>query len=202
MDRCPTIKQGGLVRRDRVTEKRSTFWLCVALGLAMALPQQTIDAQSASRLRLGEIQPDSAAWRPLLVYIIAKLSHNVLDAAIDTIPRPWKMSFPSTGANWTAIESHLRKVLRARPVVSGDSVVYELRIHDLTVSADTARVQVITSVTWDCPRGARQGGYTNRDDVFAFRFATGPSQSPTVWSAARTAGVLHGDRFGCPERRP
>lgn len=190
------------MRRNRVTKKRSTFWLCVGFGLTMALPQQTIDAQSASRLRLGEIQPDSAAWRPMLIYIIAKLSHNVLDAAIDTNPRPWKMSFPSTGANWPAIETHLRTVLRAREVLPGDSIVYELRIHDMTVSADTARVQVITGVTLDCPGGTGQGGYTNRDDVFAFRFSPGRSLSPSVWSAARSAGVLHGDRFGCRERRP
>ncbi len=190
------------MRREHDTERRWKFWLCVGLSLTLALPHQRIDAQAASRLRLGEIQPDSAAWRPLLVYIIAKLSHNVLDAAIDPTPRPWKMSFPSTGANWPAIETHLRTVLRARPVVPGDSVIYELTIHDLTVSNDTARVQVITIVTLDCPGGAGQGGYTNRDDVFAFRFSPGRSQSPSIWSAARTAGVLHGDRFGCRERRP
>lgn len=190
------------MRCDRDSKTRWKLWLCLGLGLAMAMPRQAIDAQAASRPRMGDIQPDSAAWRPLLVYIIANLSHNVLDAAIDTTPRPWKMRFPSTGANWPAIETHLRTVLRAREVLPGDSVVYELTIHDLTVSADTARVQVITSVAWDCPGGARQGGYTNRDDVFAFRFSAWRPESPSVWSAARSAGVLHGDRFGCPERRP
>lgn len=178
------------------------LYLAVLLTGAILLPRQALEAQGRPVVRLGQSPPDSAAWRPLLAYIIGNLAHNVLDAAIDTTSHAWEMSFPATGAAWPAIEAHLRTVLRARPPVPGDTVVWELRIGDLTVSADTARVQVVTGMTTHCPGTTRPGGYGNRDDVFVVRYRMSATDSTRFWGAARTAGVLHGDRFGCSRPRP
>jgi len=172
------------------------------LGGAILLPRQTLEAQGRPVVRLGQSPPDSAAWRPLLAYIIGNLANNVLDAAIDTTSQAWEMSFPATGAAWPAIEAHLRTVLRARPPVPGDTIVWELRIGELSVSADTARVQVITGMTRHCPGTTRPGGYGNVDRAFVVRHRSSVSYSTRFWGGARSAGGLHGDRFGCPSPRP
>ena len=179
-----------------------TSYVRFMLAGAILLPQKTTEAQGRPVVRFGQSPPDSAAWRPLIAYVIGNLAHNILDAAIDTTSHAWEMSFPATGAAWPAIEAHLRTVLRARPPLAGDTVVWRLSIGELTVSADTARVQVLTGRTSHCSGTTRTAGYGNRDSVFVVRHSASSSGSTRFWGSARSAGVLHGDTAACPRRRP
>lgn len=179
-------------------------WSCVGILVAALslLPHQQAEAQARPNIRWGQSPPDSTAWRPLLSYIIANtLSDNILDAAIDTTSHAWEMSFPAMGAAWPAIEAHLRTILRARGPLPADTVVWELRIGELTVSGDTARVQVHSGMTKRCPGSARTAGYGNRYDVFVVRHRASSVGSTKFWGGARSDGVLHGDRAGCPRPR-
>jgi hypothetical protein len=141
---------------------------------------------------------DTAVVRPVLHFIVTRLSHHIARAATDTTAQPWSMSFPSSASPWPMVESHLRTALRARARSPADSQYYELKVGPLRVSGDTARVHLAVGFTQICRASGLRGGYENTEEVYLFRFQ---QAGVTRWSSARSDAVVNGDRFGCRPRR-
>ena len=161
--------------------------------MAVALQANLTGAQSNTLP--ATFASDSAAWQRILVYVVSSLSTHFVRTASDTTRQPWRISLPADAPQRSALESHLRTILRARPVEAEDSVVYEVELGPFVVANDTGRVRVRTDFAQRCPGDSRSAGYGNIDRVFLVRHPQG------LWSIARTEGVLHGDRLGCQSRR-
>jgi hypothetical protein len=138
---------------------------------------------------------DTSAWSPLATYVIAQLATYIASAASDTISEPWIISLPKDLPKRAALERHLRLMLRARDRTPMDDHFFELKLSSPTLSGDTMDVLFETSLTQLCANPAeRHGGYHNVDRVFLVRRRLAAF---SVWTAAKSKGVLHGDRFGC-----
>lgn len=166
------------------------IWLLAALPclLSLAGPRPaTAQSDAAQSAR------DTTVWRPLLDFVVTRLATHIAAAATGAPQKPWRMTFPTSGAPWPMVEAHLRTALRARRATPADSGFHVLEIGELRVSGDTAKVRLITGFTERCA-GGRRGGYGNTEDVYVFRAGM---MGVTFWSGARSDGVIHGDRFGC-----
>jgi len=160
--------------------------------LAISVTARGAESQDPSPKFLAAFASDSVAWERILVYVIGSLSTHLVRTADDPTPQPWRITLPPDEPQRTLLETRLRTLLRARPVLSEDTVVYELRIDPLTVTADTARTVVRTSFRQRCAGSNRTQGYENVDQVYIVR------HPPGFWGVALTAGVMHGDSLGCP----
>ena len=152
----------------------------------------SLDAQARTGVVPAAFMSDSVAWERILTYVVSSLSTHLVQTASDTSRQPWRISLPPDEPQRALLETQLRTILRARPVLPGDTVVYELEIGPLAVAKDTGRVRVRTDFATRCSGTSRSGGFGNIDRVYVVR------HPPLGWSIARSEGVLHGDRFGCP----
>jgi hypothetical protein len=135
---------------------------------------------------------ESTAWERILVYVVSSLSTHLVRTAGDTSLQPWKIVLPPDAPQREKLEAKLRTILRARPVLADDTVVYELEIGRLSIVKDTGRVSVRTDFARRCIIGKNQWtGYGNIDHVYVVLHPQG------VWSVARSEGISHGDRIGC-----
>ena len=167
--------------------------LVFAALVALTFHASSVSAQPRRGALPTSFMSDSVAWERILVYVISSLSTHLVRTASDTSRQPWRIALPPDEPQRTMLAARLRTLLRARPVLPEDTVVYELEIGPLVVANDTGRVRVRTDFAKRCPGTSRSGGYGNDDRVYVVR------HPPGFWSIARTEGVLHGDRFGCPK---
>ncbi len=170
---------------------RASRTLIVALSL-IAAGLRPMEAQAAQRTTPPENSSDSTAWQRVLVYVVGALSTQIVQAAADTASQAWHLRLPSDEPQRRLLEMQLKTILRARPVTDSDAVIYTLDIGPISIHNDTARVTVSFDVTRRCPGSTRTTGFGNVDNVFI------PRAPPGFWGAARSSGVLHGDRAGCP----
>lgn len=182
---------GVILWEDPMSYARYTVLFIVLTALA---PGQPLAAQSAPPEGDDPSPADTAAWRPVLVYVLERIAPYTLRAATDSVTQPWRLTFAAEGAFFEAVENHLRVILNARDVLPTDSVFYELSVGHLELSQDTARVRIISGETRRCQGTDRVGGFQNTDHVFVPRHRRGDR---TFWGAARTAGIRHGDRLPC-----
>jgi hypothetical protein len=166
------------------------------LVFATLLPLRAASVQGAPR-PMSTPPADSAAWQPILTQIIASLTHHIMRAALDTTPQSWRMTFPASGLPWEQVETHLRAALRARAAAPDDTIVYDMTVGPLLVASDTARVELRTSMVRRCPGSSQLTGSGNVETLFVVRHERSGLH---FWSAARSAGIRHGDRAGCPRR--
>ena len=165
------------------------------VGLMLARPVAA-DAQG-TRVPGSGTPPDSAAWTPILAYVMRSLAHHTTRAALDTTTQAWHMTLPDSAPKWRGVETQLRLALRARAVAPADSIFFELRLGPMQVDNDTARAVFTTSMTRRCANSNQTTGYGNHEIIYAFRFGSGRL---SAWSSGRSDGVRHGDRVGCPRR--
>ncbi len=178
------------LHRNRVSVQRRT--LLAATLVASTLHAISANAQERPNSLLAPFMSDSVAWQRILTYVVSSLSSHLVQTASDSSRQPWRISLPADEPQRALLEAQLRTILRARPVTPQDTVVYELEIGPFTVANDTGRVRVRTDFATRCPGSTRSAGYGNVDRVYVVR------HPPGIWSIARTEGVLHGDRLGCP----
>jgi hypothetical protein len=167
----------------------------VAALVATTFHTSSVNAQARPGVLLAAFISDSVAWQRILIYVVSSLSPHLVRTASDTSRQPWRIGLPPDEPQRAVLEAQLRTILRARPVLPEDTVVYELEIGPFAVANDTGRVRVRTDFAARCSGTTRSAGYGNVDRVYVVR------HPPGVWSIARTEGVLHGDRVGCPSPR-
>jgi hypothetical protein len=179
-------------KEQRLTSPRLPLLVFAAAVVATTFQASLANAQVRPGALPAAFVSDSIAWQRILIYVVSSLSPHLVRTASDTSRQPWRIGLPPDEPRRAVLEAHLRTILRARPVVPADTVVYELEIGPLAVANDTGRVRVRTDLATRCSGTTRSAGYGNVDRVYVVRLP------PGVWSIARTEGVLHGDRFGCP----
>lgn len=138
---------------------------------------------------------DSTAWQRVLTYVVEALGATIVRASVDTSLQPWHIRIPADDPQRPLLERQLMTILRARPVVERDTVVYTLELGRLNLQKDGAWVTVRTDVAQRCANSSQVAGYGNADSVFVPRAWQG------FWGAARSVGGMHGDRMGCPRPR-
>ena len=168
--------------------------LTCALGM---LPGPVL-AQTPSRPPAA-VQLDTAVTSPLIRKIFATVAPYMARAAQDTLSTAWRIELPGSVPPWPAVRAHLHLALRARPVTPADSQFHHLAVGPVSVSGDTARSRLTWGVTRLCPdpaagSGGSRSGYTNVEDVYMVRST---HFGLSIWGAARSDHVIHGDLFGC-----
>jgi hypothetical protein len=171
---------------------RRPLLVFVAALVTTTFQPSSLNAQARPGVLPAALMSDSVAWERILTYVVSSLSTHLVRTASDTSRQPWRISLPPDEPQHAVLEAQLRTILRARPVLPGDTVVYELEIGPLAVANDTGRVRVRTDFATRCSGTTRSGGFGNIDRVYVVR------HPPLGWSIARSQGVQHGDRFGCP----
>jgi hypothetical protein len=135
---------------------------------------------------------DSTLWVRVLDHVVRSMSTYLVRTSVDSNPQPWQLTIPDDAPDRDRLLRQLRTVLRARPVQAGDTLVFTLSIGPLTITDDTARVTVTADFGKRCPGSDKLGGFTNTEHL------TVPRHPQAGWGAARSAGVMHGDRAICP----
>jgi hypothetical protein len=161
------------------------------LGLLMALAIGA-QAQTPARSPFAALATDSTAWQRVLTYIVSSLASNIVEASADSAPQPWTIRLPDAEPQRVLLERQLRTIFRARGPLPSDTVLRSLTVGPLVVVGDSGYVKVQFDLTQRCGGSARTTGYGNVDSVIVPRHS-----QMKAWGAARSAGILHGDRFGC-----
>ena len=150
-----------------------------------------IMSMPSASLAQTPLRPDSIPWRPILNHVIAQLSNDILLAATAPAPRSWSIVLPDSSAPWLQVATHLRSALRARLPRSDDIEFDEITIGPMRFSGDTATVRLTRDHGSHCPGRTQRSGYGNIEEVQIYQV------QGRFWSAARSLGVLHGDRGPC-----
>jgi hypothetical protein len=144
-----------------------------AVLAAGTLHAGSLNAQARAGVPPAAFTSDSVAWEHILVYVVSSLSTHLVRTASDTSRQPWRISLPPGEPQRALLEAQLRTILRARPVLPGDTVVYELEIGPLAVAKDTGRVRVRTDFAARCSGTTRSAGFGNIDRVYVVRHPQG-----------------------------
>ena len=134
---------------------------------------------------------DSTLWQRVLTHVVTSLSTYQVRTGVDSNPQPWQISVPDDISQRELLLRQLRTILRARPVVSSDTLIFILVVGPLTIRNDTAHVTIRTDFGKRCPGSAATGGFVNSDSVVV------PRDARAGWAVARSARVFHGDRAAC-----
>src|SRR5688572_9664249 len=124
--------------------------VCVLSALALALTHSPLLAQTAPERQVLASFPDTSVWRPVLQFVIDELAPSRRLIANDTFATPWYMTLPSTAPPWPTVERDLRTLLRARDVLPEHVYVYNLIVDRMTLSGDTAKLQVTMGTLRRC----------------------------------------------------
>ena len=165
----------------------TTAILAAALLTAPARPLIGQDATAF----LTRSFSDSTLGQRVLTHMVGSLSTYLVRTGVDSNPQPWQLTLPDDAPHRELLLRQLRTILRARPALPTDTLIFSLTVGPLTVSNDTARVTVRMEFGKRCPGSGAIGGFVNTDSVFV------PRHPRFGWAAARSAGVRHGDRGGC-----
>jgi hypothetical protein len=167
----------------------STILVCVvALSLAPAMARSQ---ETASRV-FPAMRSDSAVWQRILAYVVGALSVTLVSAAGDPTPQPWQLQLPSDDPQRQLLLTQLRTILRARQTMPADTIIRSLKLGELVIAGDTARVDVDFEETRKCPGGQRTTGFGWATTVLVPR---DPRQK--FWGQAFSRTTQAGDRIGC-----
>ncbi|MGH7650433.1 MAG: hypothetical protein ACREMS_01185 [Gemmatimonadaceae bacterium] len=163
-------------------------------GLALlVIGIRPVVAQTAPNGAFAAVTTDSAAWQQVLMYVVERLSPQIVRAANDPNAQPWRIEISSREPQRQLLETQLRSILRARDATPEDSVTRTLKIGPLSISNDTARVDVGFDETHKCPGSARTTGFGWSTSVVVPR-----EPQFKFWGAARSKSTTLGDRVSCP----
>lgn len=162
------------------------------VGTLLVLLPSVARAQTPARGPLAVLATDSVAWQRVLAHVVSSLTPDLVAASTDAAPQAWTLKLPADEPQRALLERQLRTLFRARAPLPSDSVVRTLEFEPLIVVRDTGYVRVRFSLTRHCPGSTRTTGYGNVDSVVVPRIP-----QLRAWGAARSAGVIHGDRVGC-----
>jgi hypothetical protein len=163
----------------------------VALVLVLVASGQ-LRGQAIPTRALAAAKPDSNAWRSVVVHIVNRFSDEILRISTDTTARPWSIHLPPDEPQAPLIERQLTAILRARPVLSTDSVFRTLTIGPMKIVNDTARVVVSMNETRRCPGTTRTTGWGWRQTVFVRHWVKQKS-----WGVASAPTLTIGDGVLC-----
>ncbi len=169
---------------------RSGLRPLLAMAMLSGVAATTVGAQTPTSSRAA-LASDSTAWQRVLAHVVSSLSNQLVRAATDSLPEPWRIELPADEPQRTVLEQQLRRIVRMRPPSDVDTVVYELSLGPLLIVGDTARVTFRRSTTRRCPGSTQTTGWVNQEEILVPRLPAG------FWGAARSTHVLHGDRLGC-----
>jgi hypothetical protein len=162
------------------------------IPMALALSGLTaLRAQDTPRSPLAALTTDSTAWQRILAHVIGTLSTQLLDAATDPTPQPWRLELPDDPERQQLL-TQLRTLFRARQVMPADTLFRSLEVGALVISNDTARVDVRFEETRKCPAASRTTGFGWSATVVVPR---DPTQK--FWGAASSPTMRGGDRLPC-----
>ena len=173
----------------------SARWYLGVCAFALCVPLQ-LNAQNAIDRVVAGLSTDSAAWQRVLTYVVTALSGELVRAAADPSPQPWRFQLPSDEPQGTLLFTQLRTILRARQPMPSDSVVRSLEIGPLNIQNDTARVEVRFTETRSCPGAERATASAWWTTVLVPR-ATFEQSRQKPWAAAFSRSTAVGDRLGC-----
>ena len=161
----------------------------VASGL-LVVPVRALTGQQGPALP-AQFFSDSTLWQRVVAHVVGSLSTYLVRTGVDSNPQPWQLVLPDSVPQRDLLLRQLRTILRARSVLSSDTLIFTLLVGQLTVSNDTARVTIRTDFGKRCRGSTAIGGFGNIDSVVV------PRHPRAGWGAARSVGVLHGARVGC-----
>jgi hypothetical protein len=176
--------------RAVVMMSRITGSISMAMTLSLLAPT-TLRAQQGAAATFAALTTDSTAWHRVMVYVVERLSDELVNSAADSTAQPWELKLPADPQH-ALLEAQLRTILRARRAVPGDTLVRSLAIGPLVISNDTARVKVDFKETRKCPGTTRTTGFGWSTTVLLPR-----DPRLKYWGAARSRATLAGDRVGC-----
>jgi hypothetical protein len=176
--------------RTTLASRRSA---CIAIALALTLgAAHRLGAQDRPKSPFEKLRSDSVAWQRVLVYVVSALSSELVRGAADTSAQAWRLRLPPNEPQRHLLEKQLRTILRARPATSGDAVVHSLDVGPLSISNDTARVEVRVNETRPCSGTTRTTGSGWATTVLVARH---PKEK--FWGAAFSRVTAVGDRVSC-----
>ncbi|MGH7460694.1 MAG: hypothetical protein ACREMA_06650 [Longimicrobiales bacterium] len=153
-------------------------------------------AQTNPRGMILQSLPDTSAWRPLLDFVVTRLTQRLADSTADNRTNPWQLTLPSTLPRGVA--NQLRIALRARDVTAQDAAYDVLELGPMDLAGDTARIRFVTGRTQRCPGTEQTTGYSNHEVVYVTRVIIAGVPS---WSSAMAVDGVHGDGLPCQLRR-
>lgn len=162
-------------------------------SLCLVLIASAARAQRPAPDGFALLATDSVAWQRVLAYVVGSMSSSLVATSADAAAQPWILRLPADEPQRALLERQLRTLLRVRAPLPSDSVVRTLELGPLIVVRDTGYVRVQFDLARRCSASNRRGGYGNVDSVIVVR-----APQLRAWGAARSAGVIHGDRAGCP----
>lgn len=165
------------------------FAVAITMFVASSHP---LAAQGRTGDAFAALGTDSVAWQRVLAYVVSAMSPGLVRAAADSSAQPWRLHLPAGEPQRTLLEAQLRRILRARPATSDDSVVHTLDVGALTILNDTARVKVSVGETRRCPGTTRTTGSGWTTTVLVRRH---PQEQ--FWGAAFSRTTIAGDRVPC-----
>ena len=160
----------------------------VSAGL-MAMSARPLSGQQPPALP-AQFFSDSTLWQRILTHVVSSLSTYLVRTGVDSNPQPWQLEIPDNAPQSELLLRQLRTILRARPPMSTDTLIFTLVVSLPSVNNDTARVTIRSDFGKRCRDGAI-GGFGNVDNVVV------PRHPRAGWGAARSTGVIHGARVGC-----
>jgi hypothetical protein len=169
------------------------YRVATSVVVLLTLHASAASAQTRPRDHLAMLATDSVAWQRVLAYVIGSLASDLVATSADTVLQPWSIRLPAAEPQRALLERQMRTLVRARTPLPSDSVVRALELGPLVILGDTGYVRVQFSLTRRCAGSSGTTGYDNVDSVLVPRHP-----QLRAWGAARSAGVRHGDRVGCP----
>ena len=168
------------------------FLMCALVGVVVVSSNAAAqDARSPQRPALNAMEAlgtDSTAWQRVITFVASWHSVQFPRAATNVALQPWRIRLSAAGPQRALVDDQLRRVLRAREPVNGDSVVYARSLGALRIAGGSAHVK-FRSVLTQQARAADSSGI-DRDFariVDSVRIAT---NMPALAAAVMTGDSL------------
>jgi hypothetical protein len=166
------------------------IYLSLVLALSLFAPS-TLRAQQGAAATFAALTTDSTAWQRVIVYLVSRLSSELVDGATDPTAQPWELQLPDDPQR-ALLQAQLRTILRARQIMPADTLLHSLKLGPLVISNDTARVEVHFNETRKCPGTSKSTGFGWSTTILVPRE---PRQK--FWGDARSRVTEAGDRLPC-----
>ena len=165
---------------------------CLSLALTFSVvAPSTLRSQQGAAATLAALTTDSTAWQRVIVYVVERLSGQLVNSATDPTAQPWELQLPDDPQR-ALMQAQLRTILRARQIMPADTLLRSLKLGPLITSNDTARVDVDFEETRKCPGSSRTTGSGWSTTVLVPRDA-----QRKFWGAPISRATQHGDRVAC-----
>lgn len=173
-----------------VSMNRILICLSIALAISGVAPS-TLRSQEGAASAVAALTTDSTAWQRVIVYVVERLSGQLVNSATDPTAQPWEIQLPDDPQR-ALMQAQLRTILRARQTMPADTLLRSLELGSLVISNDTARVDVHFKETRKCPGSSRTTGFGWSTTVLVPR-----ETRQKVWGTALSRVTQAGDRVGC-----